>query len=79
MQRNGINNMAAIDEAIKAVVDAVDALEALDTAPTAPAEVVDSVRKAVEDVLTAEGWTAPVAPEVETPAEDTGEAVEEPA
>jgi len=52
----------ALSDAVQAVVNAVDALEAeVNAQPAAPE--VDAVRKAVEDVLTSEGWTAPV-PEV---------------
>lgn len=51
--------MASLDEALAALQAAVDAVKAAEPAPAEPAEV-DAVRKAVEDVLTAEGWTAPL-------------------
>lgn len=63
--------MAALDDALKALEDAVASVVAARDAEV-PVKVEDAVRKAVEDVLTSEGWTAP-AP-ADTPADAPSDA-----
>lgn len=67
--KQGKIKMPALEDAIKAVVDAVDALEAATAAE--PTVTVDPLRTVVEAQLVAEGWTAPAPaePAPEAPAE----------